>query len=90
VLHHGSRAAAGVVNAGVRRHGGQAQGGAQADAVESHLIDAVFHRGNASCRRVPGSIHLVRQLLHQRLQPVELSVAVCSICGTMMVSSKLS
>jgi hypothetical protein len=46
----------GVVNAGVRRHGGQAQGGAQADAVESHLIDAVFHRGNASCRRVPGSI----------------------------------
>jgi hypothetical protein len=34
----------------VRRHGGQAQGGAQADAVESHLIDAVFHRGNAGCR----------------------------------------
>jgi hypothetical protein len=38
----------------VRRHGGQAQGGAQADAVEGHLIDTVFHRGNAVCRRVPG------------------------------------
>jgi hypothetical protein len=31
----------------VRRHGGQAPGGAQADAVEGHLIDTVFHRGNA-------------------------------------------
>jgi hypothetical protein len=28
-------------------------------------------------------------LLHQRLQPVELSVAVCGNCGAMMVSSKL-
>jgi hypothetical protein len=57
----------GVVDAGVRRHGGQAQGGAQADIVEGHLIDTVFHRGNAVCRRVPGGVHLVRQLLHQHL-----------------------
>jgi hypothetical protein len=31
-----------VVDAGVRRHGGQIQGGAQADAVKGHLINAVF------------------------------------------------
>jgi hypothetical protein len=31
----------------VRRHGGQAQRGAQADAVGSHLVHAVFHRGEA-------------------------------------------
>jgi hypothetical protein len=54
----------GVVDTGVRHHGGQAQGGTQADAVESHLINAVFQRGNAGCRRVPGGVHLVRQLLH--------------------------
>jgi hypothetical protein len=42
----------------VRRHGGQAQGGAQADAVEGHLIDTVFHRGNAVRRRVPGAFTL--------------------------------
>jgi hypothetical protein len=45
----------------VRRHGGQAQGGAQADAMEGHLIDTVFDRGNAVCRRVPGGVYLVRQ-----------------------------
>jgi hypothetical protein len=28
-------------------------------------------------------------LLYQRLQPVELTIAVCSSCGAMMVSSKL-
>jgi hypothetical protein len=38
----------------VCRHGSQTQGGAQADAVEGHLIDTVFHRGNAVRRRVPG------------------------------------
>jgi hypothetical protein len=42
----------------VCRHGGQAQGGAQADAVEGHLIDTVLHRGNAVCRRVPGAFTL--------------------------------
>jgi hypothetical protein len=36
----------------MRRHGGQAQGGDQVDAVEGHLIDAIFHLGNAGCRRV--------------------------------------
>jgi hypothetical protein len=39
----------------------------------------VFHRGNAGCRRVPRGVHLVHQLLHQRFQPVKLSIAVCSI-----------
>jgi hypothetical protein len=39
---------------------------------------------------VSGSVHLVRQLLHQRLQPVELGVAVCSNYEAMAVSSKLS
>jgi hypothetical protein len=38
----------GVVDTGVRRHGCQAQGGAQADAVEGHFIDTVFHHDNAS------------------------------------------
>jgi hypothetical protein len=32
----------------VRHHGGQAQGGAQVDAVEGHLVDSVFHRAKAS------------------------------------------
>jgi hypothetical protein len=36
----------------VRRHGGQAQGGAQADVVGSHLVHAVFHRGKVLRRRV--------------------------------------
>jgi hypothetical protein len=80
----------GVVDAGVRRHGGQAQGGAQADAVEGHLVDAVFHRAKASFRCVSGSVHLVRQLLHQRLQRIELGVAICSNHRVMAVSSRLS
>jgi hypothetical protein len=50
----------------------------------------VFHRAKASFRRVSGSVHLVRQLLHQRLQPVEIGVAVCNNYGAMVVSSKLS
>jgi hypothetical protein len=53
--------------------------------VEGHLVDTVFHRSKASF-----SVHLVRQLLHQRLQPVELGVAVCSNYEAMAVSSKLS
>jgi hypothetical protein len=69
----------GVVDAGVRRHGGQALGGAQADSVEGYLIDTVFHRGNAVHRCVPKGVHLVRQLLHQHLQLVELGVAGCKV-----------
>jgi hypothetical protein len=42
----------------VRRHGGQGQGGALADAMEGHLIDTVLHRSNAVCRRVPGAFTL--------------------------------
>jgi hypothetical protein len=53
-------------------------------------VDAVFHRAKAGFRCVFGSVHLVRQLLHQRLQPVELGVVVCSNYGAMAVSSKLS
>jgi hypothetical protein len=33
--------------------------------VEGYLVDAVLHRGNTGCRRVPGGgVHLVGQLLH--------------------------
>jgi hypothetical protein len=44
----------GVVDAGVHCHGSQAQGGAQADAVEGHLVNAVFHRAKSSFRCVSG------------------------------------
>jgi hypothetical protein len=60
------------------------------DAMEGHLVDAVFHCAKASFRRVSGSVHLVCQLLHKCLQPVDLGVAVCSNYGAMAVSSKLS
>jgi hypothetical protein len=63
----------------VHRHGSQAPSGAQADAVEGHLIDAVVHRAKASRRCVPWGVHLICQLLHQRLHPVELGVVVYSI-----------
>jgi hypothetical protein len=69
----------GVVDAGVRRHGGQAQGGAEADAVNSHLVHTIFYRGEALHRRVSRSIHFVCQLLHQRFQLVKLGVAGCDI-----------
>jgi hypothetical protein len=42
----------------VRCHGDQAMGGAQANAMKGHLIDAVFHRGNVGRRRVPGAFTL--------------------------------
>jgi hypothetical protein len=74
----------------VRRHGSQAQGGAQTDVVEGHLVDAVLHHAKESFRCVSGSVHLVLQLLHQSLQPVELGVVVCNNDGAMAVSSKLS
>jgi hypothetical protein len=51
----------------VRRHGSQAQGGAKADAMKGHLIDAAFHRAKASFWCVSESVHLVRQLLNQHL-----------------------
>jgi hypothetical protein len=54
-----------VEYAGVRRHGGRAQSGAQADAVGSYLVHAVFHRGEALHRCVSVGVHLVSQLLHQ-------------------------
>jgi hypothetical protein len=67
----------GVVDVCVRRHGSQAQGSAQENAMGGHLVDAVLHRSKALRRRVTAGVHLVGQLLHQRLQLVELSIAGC-------------
>jgi hypothetical protein len=39
----------------------------------------VVHRAKASRRCVPWGVHLICQLLHQRLHPVELGVVVYSI-----------
>jgi hypothetical protein len=69
----------GAVDASVRRHGSQAQGGAEADAVNSHLIHSIFYRGEALRRRVSRSVHLVGQLLHQHFQLVNLGVAGCKV-----------
>jgi hypothetical protein len=74
----------------VRRHGGQTQSGSQMDAMKRHLVDAVFHRTKASFRSVSGGVHLVRQFLNQRLQPIELGVTVCRDHISMTVSSRLS
>jgi hypothetical protein len=43
-----------------------------------------------SFRRVSGSVHLVHQFLHQRLQPIELGVTICRNYRAMTVSSRLS
>jgi hypothetical protein len=51
----------------VRRHGGQAQSGAQTDAMGGHFVHAVLHRSKALRRRISAGVHLVCQLLHQRL-----------------------
>jgi hypothetical protein len=72
----------GVVDAGMRRHGGQAQGGAKVDAVDGHLVHAVFHCGETLHRRVAGSVHLVSQLLHQHFQLVKFGVAGCKVQGS--------
>jgi hypothetical protein len=47
--------------------------------VDGHLVHAVFHRGEALCRRVAGSVHLVSQLLYQHFQLVKLGVAGCEV-----------
>jgi hypothetical protein len=47
--------------------------------VDGHLVHAVFHRGEALHRRVAGSVHLVRQLLHQHFQLVKFGVAGCKV-----------
>jgi hypothetical protein len=79
----------GVVDAGVRLHGGQAQGGAQADAVNSHFVDAIFYHSEADRRCVSRGIHLVRQLLYQHLQLVKLGVAGCNITRQWRLVSKV-
>jgi hypothetical protein len=66
----------------MRHHGGQAQGGAEADAVDGHLVHAVFHRGEALRRRVAGSVHLVSQLLYQHFQLVKFGVAGYKVQGS--------
>jgi hypothetical protein len=71
----------GVVDAGMHRHGGQAQGGAEADAVDSHLVHSIFYRGKALHRRASRSVHLVSQLLHQHFQLVKLGIAGCKVQG---------
>jgi hypothetical protein len=78
----------GVVDTGMRRHGGQAQGGAKADAVDGHLVHAVFHRSEALSRRVARSVHLVSHLLYQRFQLVKLGVAGWK-CKAVVVSIKV-
>jgi hypothetical protein len=57
----------GVIDVRVRRHGSQAQGGAQANAMGGHLINAVLHCSKALDRRVTAGVYLIGQLLHQRL-----------------------
>jgi hypothetical protein len=47
------------------------------NAMGGHLINAVLHRGKALRRCVAAGVHLLGQLLYQRLQLVELSVAGC-------------
>jgi hypothetical protein len=49
----------------MRRHGVQAQSGAQANPMGGHLIHAVLHHGKALHQRVSAGVHLVGQLLHQ-------------------------
>jgi hypothetical protein len=58
--------------------------------MEGHLINAVFHHAKASFRCVSGSVHLVRQLLNQRLQPIKLGIAICGNYRAMAVSSRLN
>jgi hypothetical protein len=77
-----------VADASVRRHGCQAQGGAEADAVHSHLVHAVFYRGEALRRRVSMSVHLVSQLLHQHFQLVKLGVTGCKVARQWLLVSK--
>ena len=47
--------------------------------MESHLVDAACHRAKASLGYVSLGVHFVRQLIHQRLQPIELVIAFCKI-----------
>jgi hypothetical protein len=62
-------------------------GGAQADAVNSHFVDAIFHRGEAVRPRVPGDV--VDQLLYQHLQLVQLGVAGCKVARQWWLVSKV-
>jgi hypothetical protein len=71
----------GVVDTSMHRHGGQAQGGAEEDAVDSHLVHAIFYRSEALRRRIFRSVHLVSQLLHQHFQLVKLGIAGCKVQG---------
>jgi hypothetical protein len=58
--------------------------------MKGHLIDGIFHHAKASFRYVSGSVHLVRQLLNQRLQPIKLGVAICGDRRAIAVISRLS
>jgi hypothetical protein len=50
--------------------------------VDSHLVHAIFYRGEALRRCVSRSVQLVSQLLHQHFQLVKLSVAGCEVQGS--------
>jgi hypothetical protein len=80
----------GVVDAGVRCHGGQAQGGAQADAMNGYLVDAVFRLSKAIRLRLSRSVHFVRQLIFQHLQLVELGVSSCNIAKRWLLVQSLN
>jgi hypothetical protein len=58
--------------------------------MKGHLIDAVFHCTKACFRCVSGGVHLVRQLLNQRLQPIELGISICGGDRATPVSSGLN
>jgi hypothetical protein len=78
----------GVVDAGMCRHGGQAQSGAEADAVDSHLVHAIFYRGKALRRRVSRGVHLVSNCFTS-IFSWSRSVSRAEKCKAMMVSIKV-
>jgi hypothetical protein len=78
----------GVDDVRVRRHGSQAQGGAQANTMGGHLINAMLHRSEALRRRVTAGVHLVGQLLHQHFQLVELDITGCKVQERRRLASK--
>jgi hypothetical protein len=56
--------------------------------VQSHLIHAVFYRGEALHRRVSTGVHLISKLLHQHFQLVKLGVAGCKVARQWWLVSK--
>jgi hypothetical protein len=78
----------GVVDAGMRRHGGQAQGGAEADAVDSHLVHAIFYHGEAPAGVSPGAFTLSANCFTS-IFSWSSSASRAEKCKAMMVSIKV-